>query len=126
MELKPLIDQFGLPAAIAIFLIYKHYLEPKIKKANGTFVSYKELNEKIGIVTARVNTTQDSCDKRFEDYGEFLKLEAKEDLRMKEIEMKTVHLERVVETENKHIFNQLGSLHDKMDSLTSILLQQKK
>lgn len=57
---------------------------------------------------------------------EHLKKEALEDIRMAKLEAEQVSLAKSMETENGHIFKQLGSLHEKMDSLITILIQQNK
>ena len=81
------------------------------KYISGDFVSYKTLKE-----------NQDKMDAKLNGH---LELEAKEDIMFSELRSDHANLKNMVATENGHIFSQLATIHQKLDDLMKIMIQQK-
>lgn len=109
---------YGLSTAIAVWLFWKHYLEPKEKKKKGTYVSWQTITERQDSHSTKIGVLQTQLDRHLEK-------EAEEDIRMERMagEIKSIEDKRI--TESGHVFSQLKSLHEKVDSLTRILLEAK-
>lgn len=118
MDVKLLLElaqRYGISTVLAGFLFWKHYLEPKQRRKKGTFVSYTDMDARIDNISMRTSANQNTCDKREEDYQEFLKEEAEEDIMITEHDGRIAKLE----SDTGHLFNQTGTLFGDVKDLSA-------
>lgn len=99
---------YGLPGIFLAVLIWDKFFRKTGKDLPG-----------------RVEVVEEGLKSILRIVEDHLEKEALEDLRIERMHMNIHNLEAQVDRENKHIFSQLESLHEKSDKIMSILVQQK-
>lgn len=98
-SLANLIKEYGVSGVVVTFLIWNHFVAPRLKKRNGDYVSFKEVKDLKEQIT------------------EHLKKEALEDIRMGIIENELQHLKegfKKVDENFENIFGMISKLKDYM------------
>ena len=114
-DILKVLANHGPEGLIGLFILWKHYIQPRQKKKNGTYESWAVMSQRIDNISMRVSSVQNTCDHRNEKLGEHLELENEENIRIERMENKIMEIEKTIETENRHIFNQFASVFKKMD-----------
>lgn len=98
------------------FISKTHVSEKDIQAQLDSLNRVRDLNlGRIVQLETRMHKVDEHLDQEQEEIAMFSQLRSDID-----------HMKDKVETENSHVFAQLKSLHEKFDTLTRIMLEQKK
>lgn len=109
-----ILKYFGPSGVIAIYLFWKHYLEPKEKRKKGTYVSYKEITDRLDNISMRASDLQNRLDHHLEK-------EAEEDIRMKAMEKDIEFNQREIKDNKDNVQNIFKILSE----IKSLMIQQQ-